>query len=275
MNRSFSLFLVAFASVVSAPAARADLDSLLGDWANAASNELGSPDDAEVSLAPASAVDLLTNTDSDDDDLLSQETMAPRERPAPRETMVSQAPSQDANQQGEASTLTGHHAHAHAANGYSVMPASPPAAMYQTAAPSVNPYYAPADCDCGNQGCSGQGCESTGACGSAGRCGCETGGCQSCSGGCGELISRCESGCPEGKSECRPHQRPNLPSSTFLELFRSRNSYSNVWAGYAEETRLRVRNRSPHLDGTWRCNGCGAMLEPNQVGCSCGGGCSH
>jgi len=163
------------------------------------------------------------------------------------------------------STLAGIHGHSIAPQTSIVHPEAMNE-MYSVAAPTVNPHYTSDACDCGVANCDGR-CDP----GAARQCG--SGGCQPCGDRCGALVSRADSGCLVGKSECRPHQRPNLPSSTFLQLFRSRNSYSNVWAGYAEETRLRVRNRSPHLDGTWRCNGCGAMLEPNQVGCGCGGGC--
>ena len=158
------------------------------------------------------------------------------------------------------STLTGIHGH-HVTPETSLVHPEAIDEMYRVAAPIANPHGKPNDCGCGSASCAGD-------CGTP-----ASRGSRSCDDGCGPLVSRAECGCIEGKSECRPHQRPNLPSSTFLQLFRSRNSYSNVWAGYAEETRLRVRNRSPHLDGTWRCNGCGALLEPKQVGCGCGGGC--
>lgn len=262
MNRSFLMFLVAFASVVFAPAARADLDSLLGDWANAASGELDSADDSDVSLTPPSAVQQLT-------------------APAAPRPALNESRRMDGGE-ADGSTLTGHHGfmdsvdngsghmnagQSHGTMAYTNTPIDPTAAMYHVPSPSVNPYVESSDCGCGAPSHDGAGCGPAS--------GCRTCPPQRCNGGCGELITRAESGCFEGKSECRPHQLPNLPTSTFLDLFRSKNSYSNVWAGYAEETRLRVRNRSPHLDGTWRCNGCGAMLEPNQVGCGCGGGCDR
>ncbi|TWT97397.1 hypothetical protein [Neorhodopirellula pilleata] len=216
---------------------------------------------SSVVLAPAVYADL--------DELLGDWASAASQeidQDSSSEVELSPASSSDVSTpESTGSTLTGIHGHS-AGEPTSVIHPEAIDEMYSVVTPTMNPHYVPDSCGCGDANCEG-------APHTAHQC--RSNGCHSCGDGCGALISRAESGCIEGQSECRPHQRPNLPSSTFLELFRSRNSYSNVWAGYAEETRLRVRNRSPHLDGTWRCNGCGALLEPNQVGCGCGGGCDH
>ncbi|EMI28045.1 hypothetical protein [Rhodopirellula europaea] len=74
---------------------------------------------------------------------------------------------------------------------------------------------------------------------------------------CGEIVEGCQAGCNVGLSECRPHRAPALPPpSSMLEYFRSRPSYAGIWAGYAEETRNRCRNKSPHVLGTCDCLGC-------------------
>lgn len=98
---------------------------------------------------------------------------------------------------------------------------------------------------------------------------------RSCGGGCGggcALVDRCE---VRGLSECRPHHAPVLPApGSFYQYFRSRNSYSDIWAGYADETRDRIRNNSAYLHGPQMggCGACGELIEP---GCqsACDGGC--
>jgi hypothetical protein len=126
----------------------------------------------------------------------------------------------------------------------------PTADLYAPAAPTLNPYYTPtsSNCDCN---------QTTGKCG--------------CGNNCGELIATNRPCHCEGESECRPHRRPLLPPpSTILQMFRSKNSYSTVWAGYQEETRTRLRNTSPDLNGTWN-SGDNGLIEP---GCNtCGTGC--
>ncbi|MGI9472383.1 MAG: hypothetical protein ACR2NZ_12660 [Rubripirellula sp.] len=48
---------------------------------------------------------------------------------------------------------------------------------------------------------------------------------------------------------CRPHMRPNLPTSTFLQYFRSHPCYSNVWDGY----RYECGPHHKHLHGECNC----------------------
>ncbi len=119
--------------------------------------------------------------------------------------------------------------------------------------------------DCGPAGCGHGGCKLAGCLGA---------------GPCGELIDA-PGCCPEslcghqqGPGDCRPHHGPTLPPpSSFYGYFRSANAYSDVWAGYAEETRQRHRNTDPHLRGTCdcRCQSCqGAALLVPACDCGCG-----
>ncbi len=48
---------------------------------------------------------------------------------------------------------------------------------------------------------------------------------------------------------CRPHLTPNLPSSTFLQYFRSNKCYTNVWDGYQQN----CGSNHDHLHGTCDC----------------------
>ncbi|MEM9366875.1 MAG: hypothetical protein AAGD07_12850 [Planctomycetota bacterium] len=118
---------------------------------------------------------------------------------------------------------------------------------------------------------------------------------------CGILLTpvHCKTGTKQnilGESDCRPHTPPCLPTSSFLQYFRSKPAYANIWSGYAEETRSRCRNTDPHLHGyvgekkcqdscecglllndDCGCSPCGASVcEPCDSGtCSAGaGGCS-
>lgn len=139
-----------------------------------------------------------------------------------------------------------------------------PSVAYQANMMS-NPYAAPCS-SCGDGGCDGgTSCDGPG---------CRTRPCRtrpSCGVPCGEILD----GCAVGHlclPECRPHHAPKLPPpSTFLQYFRSRNSYSDVWAGYNDETRSRLRNRSPYLVGPQTCqSGCGACAH----GACAAGGCA-
>lgn len=271
MNRSLPFLPVAAKIVIGAvvaispmSSAHADLDSLLGDWADAAASNVDTDATDDVSLSPASATE----------SLISQTPVEAQFTPADWNLETNQPKSADLldtdrNSTGDSKeTLTNSAGHSHSAIGHSVVQSPVPADLYQVATPTANPYvHGSGGCDqCGTPKC---GCESrivecdSGQCGGSG-CGCSS---------CGQLVDRSSVHCIEGQSECRPHRRPNLPPpSTFLDLFRSRNSYTDVWAGYADETRLRVRNRSPHLDGTWRCRGCGALVERDNNACGCGCG---
>ncbi len=89
-----------------------------------------------------------------------------------------------------------------------------------------------------------------------------------CDNGCGP-----RDGC-NGGLVCRPHVKPNLPSSTFLQYFRSNRCYSNVWDGYRQKCGLGHH----HLHGTCDC------YDPNREGClgvkragcqSCDGSCDR
>lgn len=265
MKRSLTLCLTALVWFAAAPLAHADLDSLLGDWADAtaaATNTL-----SDVSPAPVSAQ--------------SERTQArPRPQTTVNTTAVTDAVDErvPSTKRSSDNTLTGSYANDASvsthpvalgqstdsypmgetvidSDGYPEM-ISPP---LSTA--SLHSNRSASGCGCPTGHCGGKACRSGG---------CDHGGCDQC----GQMLAPGQGGRIEGQSECRPHRRPNLPPpSTFLQMFRSRNSYTDVWAGYADETRLRVRNTSPHLNGTWRCSGCGAMLEP---GCDmCGCGCGH
>ncbi|MCM2372953.1 hypothetical protein [Aporhodopirellula aestuarii] len=233
MKRSLSVVLAIIATACGAPAARADLDSLLGDWAEAASHDSDNYDSGNYTtegftLAPASAG-------------LAEED-------------ISGKPSKD-------KTLTSNHADVVHDLDSEVAVAD----TYEAITPTINPYYTPSSEDCG--------CDS----GQAKKkfsCGC---------GGGGEMIP-CNQSCHcKGLSECRPHQRPALPPpSSLLQMFRSKNSYSTIWSGYAEETRSRCRNTSPHVLGTWRTCDEGGLLEPGCNTCeaatpcdTCESGCDQ
>ncbi|EMI41397.1 hypothetical protein [Rhodopirellula sp. SWK7] len=249
MKRSLSAALAIIATVCGATAARADLDSLLGDWAEAASHESDAYAAEDFTLAPASA------------GIGGPETAQPQ---TPARVQATASANKAADK-----TLTSHAGsgiyqdHAGAIPGVVEAPV-----MEGYAAPTatINPYYTPASADCG---CDSGDCKKTSSCG--------------CGGGCGELIDGGQGCYCKGLSECRPHQRPVLPPpSSLLQIFRSRNSYSSVWAGYAEETRARCRNTSPHLLGTWRTCDHGGLLEPAcntcnscESGESCDSGCDR
>lgn len=278
MNRSLpfvklAITVVVGVALVATPMAyaHADLDDLLGDWANAAASgdDSGASDahaSDDISLAPASATESLVSQTPADEQFTPADWAAP-DLGASQTNVdeLTQANSDSTKKTQE--TLTGRH---HSSSGHSIVRSGIPSDLYNVATPSSNPYVGSSQgqCGCGGSPC---GCDSEIVeCGS-GRCGCSGigAGCSSC----GDLVNRGDAHCIEGKSECRPHRRPNLPPPcTFLDLFRSRNSYTDVWAGYADETRLRVRNRSPHLDGTWKCRGCGALVEPTNNACGCGCG---
>lgn len=278
MNRSLPFaklaITIAFGfAVIAAPMglAHADLDDLLGDWADAAASEVDSePSDAlgsdALDLAPASATENLVSRAPAEDRFTAADWTASDLDSNQLNVSDLAQPSSDAGTE-TPETLTGHN---HSNPGQNVVDSAIPSDLYQVASPTANPYVGSSNgqCGCGTASC---GCNPRIVeCGS-GRCGCSgfSGGCSSC----GELVGRGSAPCVEGKSECRPHHRPNLPPpSTFLDLFRSRNSYTDVWTGYADETRLRVRNRSPHLDGTWKCRGCGALVERSNSACGCGCG---
>lgn len=231
MKRSLIATLALVVTTWGGSVARADLDSLLGDWTDAATQEAGSTEDSKFSLAPAS--EGIAETDSD----------------SPLEP----------------NTLTGAHPHSGEVQAtgqppiFSPIPSPSPAAVesnpasYGSPSPTVNPYCASgpstSDCPCGSGACD-----------------------SSC--GCGRLVPRQQIGHLVGESECRPHRRPVLPPpGNLLQMFRSKNSYSAVWAGYADETRARLRNISPHLNGTWNTCDDGGLIEP---GCTtCGPGCAH
>ncbi|SMP65206.1 hypothetical protein SAMN06265222_1095 [Neorhodopirellula lusitana] len=239
MNRSLPLFFAVFATVACVPTAHADLDSLLGDWVDAANSETESNSASDLSLTSAAQVGEL--------EMVSSPSLTSEADPLSLDDTPDEA--------GEATSLTGHHAGSGSSVGHQHLHA--PHNLYAAPTPSINPYVGQASGGCGQPSCGQASCNS-------GSCGCQS--------GCGELLDRQDDCRKVGQSECRPHRSPVLPPpSTFLQLFRSRNSYSAVWEGYADETRERCRNRSPHLDGTWRCQGCDNLLEPGQVTCS--GGC--
>ena len=74
---------------------------------------------------------------------------------------------------------------------------------------------------------------------------------------------------------CRPRTRPNLPSSTILQYFRSDACYTNVWDGYHRSCK-----HHDHLHGTCDCfrdqSPCGEVLPCEGNGCvSCDTGCDR
>lgn len=262
MKRSLTAALALIATVCGSTFAHADLDSLLGDWTEAASHDAGLgrglDDGSDLLLAPAMdataeidpefavnpAAALAGNSDG---------------RTAEPKTLAS------ANAQGIALT------HGTPTDGVAPVPAGysgphprvmqhgqqPVLAIngHQVSGPQANPYYKPGSRQCGNTACQGGDCATRGG----------------CSGGCGELVPREQLAHLEGESECRPHRRPLLPPpTTMLQLFRSKNTYSTVWAGYADETRDRMRNRSPHLNGTWNACDDGGLIEPGCTRCGPG-----
>ena len=97
--------------------------------------------------------------------------------------------------------------------------------------------------------------------------------------GCGELLAAapcdCGSFCGKlpGASDCGPHRGPRLPApSSFYGYFRSQNAYADVWAGYADETRMRHRNTDAHVHGRCdcHCSDCrGAELLDRAAPCDC------
>jgi hypothetical protein len=286
MNRSFSfarfaatIVFGALIAVVPVSYAMADLDDLLGAWADAAAaGSSNTTTSDEVSLTPASATESLASQTNAGDQLVSSDWTSETNHSAANHSEATQsddrslssrlAAGNETNGEEPSQTLTGSATQEQYEVGHSVAHDPIPTDLYHVATPTENPYATvpQSDCGCDSPSCDGASCG--GSCrtvGCAGRglgCGCTS---------CGELLTQGDIYCLRGQSECRPHRRPNLPPpSTFLDLFRSRNSYTDVWAGYAEETRLRVRNRSPHLDGTWKCRGCGALVESHNHACGCG-----
>ncbi|EMI52393.1 hypothetical protein [Rhodopirellula sallentina] len=234
MKRSLSAALAIIATVCGASAARADLDSLLGDWAEAASHDSDAYASEDFSLAPAADV-----------------------------SQTSVQPNQAKDSDGEGKTLTSHAGEMIYQDAGTVGGAYSEPDHFAGPTPTANPYYTPAsDCGCDSGSCSKPSC--------------------GCGSGCGELVNGADCHC-KGLSECRPHYRPTLPPpSSLLQMFRSRNSYSAVWAGYAEETRNRCRNKSPHLLGTWQTCDHGGLIEPAcntcnscESGCDCDSGCDR
>ncbi|MCC9644895.1 hypothetical protein LOC71_21675 [Rhodopirellula sp. JC740] len=257
MSRSLFSFGFVVACAMVSTTAHADLDSLLGKWTQEASEEQASGDSLVLNHANESDVVM------------------------PQHSVVA-SPTQTVSFPGQPS-------------------------------PVINPYVVRPSADCGGcdsagpcqtPGCSscgpkfnlrkhfGAGCSS---CGELVEPGCQS--CSSCGLGaklkglaskkdcntCGEIVEGCQAGCNVGLSECRPHQAPALPPpSSILEYFRSRPSYSGIWAGYADETRTRCRNTSPHVIGNCDCtgghahgHGCqngGCQLGNCQSGCD---SCDH
>jgi len=242
--------LAAFATVP----AHADMDALLGDWTNHASSQ--ATDQASEQLELTGLQD--TNLDLDEGFSFTQSNELPQSN-----TSVEQLDSVGATPAKEESTLTSNHGEA------SII--ASPSQTQSLYAPTItqNPY---ATESCGCSTCNGA---DNNACGCSTRCGGRQSSCLN-KGSCGELVSPCEAMKLCGKSECRPHQAPTLPPpSTMLQYFRSRNSYSAIWAGYAEETRKRCRNRSPHIPGNHGAGNCGStqcgeLLAPGSANCGCG-----
>ena len=258
MSRPTTTLLIAALAALTATPAVADLNDLLGKWMDAASDSsdkrppLEFKADIEPTPAPiegpaaneepSSSPSTLTAVDEPAQMELTVPTPPPTPTPATRvrqvepvEQVEPESPALDYWSQGKSHTA--HEPPAINENPYVEMPSQQEAGSCPT---------------CEKGACDGP------------ACGCKHRGCRSC---CGQLLSPGDVG-PVGLSECRPHHPPTLPPpSSLLEYFRSRNSYSDVWAGYAEETRLRCRNRSPHLNGTWMhpgCQGCGQLLEPHR-----------
>ncbi|KLU03574.1 putative signal peptide protein [Rhodopirellula islandica] len=256
MSRSlFTFFCVMTISLVTTHA-HADLDSLLGAWTQ------------EASADQAAGESLVLNN-------ASEPSLQVQHVPSPEELFPSQP----------VATV----------NPYAVTPGS----IDCGGCDSAGPCQQPACKTCGpkfkwakrfGSGCDScgelvePGCQSCKSCGLGGKLkGLGSKGCNTC----GEIVEGCQSGCNVGLSECRPHRAPTLPPpSSMLEYFRSRPSYSGIWAGYAEETRNRCRNKSPHVLGTCDCLGCrtGGYQSGNCATGSCGpvsptacgcGSCGH
>ncbi|MEM6365314.1 MAG: hypothetical protein AAF745_12880 [Planctomycetota bacterium] len=241
-----------------------DLESLLGDWTVDASKQAAktpfannSPANNSISNNPTTTQNLALPPDPYPHSLSVQSFNS-----APAN--VNAAPQRDqtlANHQDMS-----HQAHTHqpvAQQGYASFEQShghhnttplPPVASQ---APLQSNPYAESCATCGTASCdaspsAGQSCDG-GACDAQAcdsGCGCQSGcGCSPC----GELLEGCDVAhlC---LPECRPHRRPSLPPpSTFLQYFNSRNSYSTIWDGYNNETRHRLRNRSPYVVGPQAC----------------------
>jgi len=254
MSRPTTTLLIAVLAALPVTPAMADLNELLGKWMDAASGPSGKRAPLEFRAEADSASQQghqtrsqpSTLTADEDPGLMELAEPAPSTRFAPAELEPAPQQSWSADESHQA---------------------------FQPPVISENPYvksqhgsYQASGVGSGYSGCSA--C-SDGSCDGAG-CKCQHGRCEF---GCGAMLGPGDV-CHLGLSECRPHHPPTLPPpSSFLQYFRSRNSYSDVWAGYADETRHRWRNRSPYLHGTWMnpgCQGCGQILEPRgHGGCQC------
>ena len=100
---------------------------------------------------------------------------------------------------------------------------------------------------CRSASCDGSGCDSS--------CGCQLPRLDSqlFDPGCCE-TPQCRESCVEEEAFiCEPHRVPNLPSSTLLQYFRSDNTYTNIWDGFAAERQKRYRHTRKHITGNCDC----------------------
>jgi len=90
----------------------------------------------------------------------------------------------------------------------------------------------------------------------------------------------CQTGCDQrancgGGVICRPRTKPNLPSSTLLQYFRSDACYTNVWDGYQRK----CPSCHKHIHGTCDCfnrnlhANCGEVLPCAPNACCGPAGC--
>ncbi len=68
----------------------------------------------------------------------------------------------------------------------------------------------------------------------------------------GHLLHRdqgCDSGCSETIIDCSPHVKPNLPSSTLHQYFRTNKCNTHVWDNYRQP----CRKSNSHVSGNCDC----------------------
>jgi hypothetical protein len=84
----------------------------------------------------------------------------------------------------------------------------------------------------------------------------------------------CDSGCAEETViNCSPHVKPNLPSSTLYQYFRTNKCNTHVWDGYQQK----CRSANKHINGTCDCfdgkhgkRGCGLCGDHGCSSCQSG-----
>lgn len=95
----------------------------------------------------------------------------------------------------------------------------------------------------------------------------------------GHHLNHCDSQGCESDFTCMPHIKPNLPSSTLYQYFRSNPCYANVWDGY----RRNCGDHHEHLHGECDCfdnssksHSWSSIFNCGRNDCvSCDGGCDR